>query len=92
MEKPRTKNPIMNRLLHCTWEMKGPVSTPSAEDRNNCDCGSALPLLPTATPFMLANPGIVAKLSVKTRRFQWLNPDCDIVVGQYGTNTIVYQT
>ena len=62
----REKNPIMNRLLHCTWEMKGPVSTPTAEDRKSCDCGSALPLLPTATPFMLAKPGIVAKLSVET--------------------------
>ena len=53
-----------NAVVHCTWETKGPVSTPRAEDRNSCVCGSALPSGPTATMFISANPGMVAKLSV----------------------------
>ena len=90
-EGPKSE-PIMNRLLHCTWDMKGPVSTPTAEDRNSCDCGSALPLLPTATPFMLAKPGIVAKFSVKTIKGSNHYTPTTIVFGQDGTrNRMVYQ-
>ena len=57
----------------------GPVSIQRAEDLKSCDCGSALPSGPTATPFILAKPGMVAKLSVDysrgkllRRRDQWL--------------------
>lgn len=49
-----------------TWEIMGPVSTPTALDRNSWDCGSALPSGPTATPFMFAKPGIVAKFSARS--------------------------
>ena len=51
-------------MAYGTWETKGPVSTPSADDRKSCVCGSALPSGPTATIFISAKPGMVAKLSV----------------------------
>ena len=54
-----------------TWEIMGPVSTPTAEDRNSCDLGSALPLRSTATPRILANPGMSARLSVQRQ-----SPNC----------------
>ena len=72
--------------------MKGPVSTPTAEDRNSCDCGSAFPFLPTATPFMLAKPGIVAKFSVKITEGSNRYTPTTIVLAQDGTNTIVNQS
>lgn len=51
-------------LLYSTWEIIGPVSTPTAVDRNSWDCGSALPFRPIATPVIFAKPGMVDKLSV----------------------------
>ena len=64
MDEVLQSTPNPDAPAHRTWEMKGPVSTPSAEDRKSCDCGSARPSGPTATPFISAKPGIVAKLSV----------------------------
>ena len=61
-----TKPVATHRLaaLLRTWDMNGPVSTPMAELRNSCCRGSTVPFSPIATPFMLAKPGMAAKLAV----------------------------
>lgn len=49
-----------------TWEIIGPVSTPMKAERNSCLRGSTEPFAPITTPFISANPGMVARLTDKS--------------------------